>query len=194
MTDISFRGWSLACDPAVTGRAHANAGVPGAELCSCDTCLNFAIARHTLYDPPTRALLRQLNVPDLRESHVTDLGPTQPGLRLYIVLFHFVGEIRACPDAPAEDITFRPRTYPLPPSFADLPVIEMSISEDVKLSRNPPETTGNRRHPVPCRITSGFQHAGVGSEILSSVPDVRVADFASLPGAGQRFHAGTAIR
>ncbi len=114
-----------------TGRAQANAGVPGAELCSCDTCLNFATARPTLYDAATRALLRQLNIPDLRESHVTDLGPTQPGHRLYIVLFHFVGEIRACPDTPEEDITFRSRTYPLPPSFANLSVLEMSVSLEV---------------------------------------------------------------
>ena len=139
MTDISFRGWSLSCDPVATGRAQANAGVPGAELCACDTCLNFATARPALYDPTTRALLRQLSIPDHRESHVTDLGPIQPGYRLYIVLFHFVGEIRACPDAPADDITFRPRTYPLPPSFADLSVVEMSIPVEVPWGLSAPE-------------------------------------------------------
>lgn len=139
VNDIAFRGWSLACEPEATGRAQADAGVPGAELCGCLYCLNYAAARPTLHDQATRELLRQLHIPSLRESHVTELGPTRPGYRLYVVLFHFVGEVRTNPQSPTEDLSFRARTYPLPPSFDGLPVVEMSVALDVPWVLTVPE-------------------------------------------------------
>ena len=139
MGEVDFRGWSFACDPQATERAHAEAGVPDAERCGCLYCLNYAAARSTLHDQEIRELLARVGVPRLRESHLTDLCQVRPGYRLSIVLFHFVGEIRERPDGPAGGIEFRPRTYPLPPSFANLPTVEISVTVEVPWLLSEPE-------------------------------------------------------
>jgi hypothetical protein len=126
---VRFRGWSLTCDRDATERAHLNAEGLGAEACGCLYCLNYIAVRPTLFDTATRDLLKRLGIPSMRETRVSDLGRT--GLRLYIVLYHFVGEIRGRPNRPNDKIQFRDRCYPLPPSFDKLPVVEISVTLDV---------------------------------------------------------------
>ena len=129
MTTVSFGGWTVEADREATSRAQSLAGPSGAVSCGCLYCRNFLAAGTAIFPPGLLRFLDEIGVPKVRETRVSELGPSPAG-RLYISLFHFVGNILVSGER-GNGFEVRPAIYPLPQCFPKGQVLEMSLTLEI---------------------------------------------------------------
>jgi hypothetical protein len=99
MATAQFKRWRINYDPEATRKAYTQVLQGCPEQCGCDTCKNFAAARHCAYPPEAKALFEQLGININQEPEVYHNSRIESGLHSYGGWFHFVGSIEEGRDA-----------------------------------------------------------------------------------------------
>lgn len=100
----TFGEWEYSCDVEGTERAYAQAGRSGAELCGCETCLNYLAVRDQLLPHRFLAFLKSLGINQDKEAEAYYIGADAPGRHHYGGWFHFVGELHKTGDFPMVEL------------------------------------------------------------------------------------------
>ena len=132
--------WTISYDPQATRLAYAGVPLGGPEACGCDTCSNFSAARHYVYTPTVRTLLKRLGIDHRREAEVYHNGRMQTGTHLYGGWFHVVGGFERGEELWESDmvyqtiegdgafeIAFSPHRVLVPPAFRGLPLVQLEF-------------------------------------------------------------------
>jgi hypothetical protein len=142
---LELAGWSVWTDPSATEEVYARIDVGGCDRCGCDTCFNFAQARHLCFATDWIDLLEWLGIDPLLESEVVYRGPSGGGRHLYSGWFHLVGEIESGPRQNAGwrgsidsrylvpvgrglEVAFSGDRSLAPAAFRRLPVVELEFA------------------------------------------------------------------
>jgi hypothetical protein len=153
---IELRKWSILSDPELTEDVYALIETGGAELCGCECCFNFAIARHLVWSAQALELLETLGIDPLLESVVSHQARLRSGLHVYTGCFHLVGEIASGPATPVALRGGRPASSLLalgaglelgftadrssaPEAFYGLPVVRLEFRARIPWISNAPE-------------------------------------------------------
>ncbi len=159
MQRLELGPWSVRSDPELTSEAYARIDTSGAELCGCEPCLNFALARHLVYPTDAVDLLEWLGIDPLLESDLCYCERLASGLHSYAGVFHFVGAIEEPPRRVAAASTLVCRSFSTqlvrageglsvgffaanddhPDVFSDLPLVELAFSAHVPWVSNADE-------------------------------------------------------
>jgi hypothetical protein len=159
---VELAKWSILSDADLTREVYALIETSGAELCGCESCFNFAIARHLAYSPETLELFECLGIDPLLESAVSHLARLPSGPHVYSGCFHLVGEIASGPATPVAtrngepalalvplggdlSVGFTADRSPAPEAFYGLPVLGLEFRARIPWISNAPEPG---RHPA----------------------------------------------
>ncbi len=166
---VELRKWSILSDPELTQDVYALIETSGAELCGCECCFNFAIARHLVWSAQALELFECLGIDPLLESTVSHVARLRSGLHVYTGCFHLVGEIAAGPATPVAlrngrpalslvplggglSLGFSTDREPAPEAFYGLPVVGLEFRAQIPWISNAPEparAVGRPRAPCP---------------------------------------------
>jgi hypothetical protein len=86
-------GYVVEFDAEATRAAYLKVASAGADVCTCDTCLNFARQRAAAYPEAFVALLRSLGIDPLKEDEAYECGKDETGQYSYGGWLHFVGRV-----------------------------------------------------------------------------------------------------
>jgi hypothetical protein len=93
MEFVEFGGYAVEYDRSATVAAYARVSRAGADICTRDSCDNFAHQRATVYPEQFAAILRLLGIDPLKEREAYECGKDGTGLYLYGGWLHFVGTV-----------------------------------------------------------------------------------------------------
>jgi hypothetical protein len=153
---VELTKWSILSEPELTREVYALIETSGAELCGCESCFNFAIARHLAWSGEALELFECLGIDPLLESAVTRVARVRSGLHVYTGCFHLVGEIAAGPATPVAtrggepalslvplggglSLGFTADRSSAPEAFYGLPVVGLEFRARIPWISNAPE-------------------------------------------------------
>ena len=90
---MTFRNWEIIADRAYTTEVYR--GIEGgiADGCECSGCQNFIHNRESIFPQEVKTLFAALGIDYTKESD-NMYCQKKDGLHLYVVLYHFKGEIK----------------------------------------------------------------------------------------------------
>jgi hypothetical protein len=97
---VELGKWSVRCEPELTREAYALLDGGAAEACGCETCFNFAAARHLLYGAEVLELLDWLGIDPAQEAEARHDARLGDGWQRYTACFYLVGEVASGPLTP----------------------------------------------------------------------------------------------
>jgi hypothetical protein len=92
MAQIRCGDQVVSYDPDQTRYIYLTIPNGGAERCGCESCLNFAAQRQSVYPEVFQNLLLQLGIDPLNEGEAYEMGPVNDQI-IYGGWFYFVGEL-----------------------------------------------------------------------------------------------------
>ena len=172
MQRVELPKWSILSDPELTREVYALIETSGAELCGCEVCFNFAIARHLAWSPEALDLFECLGIDPLLESAVSHVARLRSGLHVYTGTFHLVGEIASGPATPVAarngepalslvplgdglSLGFTADRSPAPEAFYGLPVVGLEFRARIPWISNAPEPSRRPARPGEARRAHG---------------------------------------
>jgi hypothetical protein len=93
MEVLECGGYAIEYDLAATRAAYTRITQAGADVCSCESCDNFARQRNRAYPEPFIAVLHSLGIDALKEGEAYECGKDESGLYIYGGWLHFVGTV-----------------------------------------------------------------------------------------------------
>ncbi len=100
MQTVALRKWEVDNEPDLTREVYARIECGGCEDCGCESCFNFAVARHLVYSAEVLDFLEWLGIDPLLEADARWEAPLAGGRHAYTVSFYLVGRIAQGPPTP----------------------------------------------------------------------------------------------
>ena len=146
MEQICFRDWDLLADIEATRRAYSSIAAGAPDLCGCEPCRKFALARPWAYPAEMLALLDQVGVDSSKEVEVHETGQVVGGLHRYEGWFHFLGRSKSpqqqadvvLRSAPHFSMFIHDKAVLVRECFKSQPVVQIDFEVDVQWVRQAP--------------------------------------------------------